>query len=338
MEAKLVGLHRVTSRLKDGTEREYFYAWRGGPRITSKPGTKAFIHEFARLTRDRPIEGKAGTLSALVDDYVMSAEFTSLRPSTKRDYERVIAAIRIRFGSFPIKALGAQGARTVFKRWRDEMRDTPRSADMHMVVLARILSVAKDGDKIRTNPLERMKKLHKGSRKDIVWMPSQLATMLTEGAPHIVDVVKVALWTMQRQGDVLSMPTLAYDDGRLWITQGKTGARVCVRPADEIVPILERARTERRTRVLANSFGQQWTSSGFRASWRKEMARLKISGVTFHDLRGTAISYAHAMGMDVERIAEISGHSKSECEGVIRKNYLAGADVIEAIRAGTKSE
>lgn len=58
--------------------------------------------------------------------------------------------------------------------------------------------------------------------------------MLTEGAPHIANVVKVALWTMQRQADVLTLATMPYDDGRLWITQGKTGARMRIRPADEI--------------------------------------------------------------------------------------------------------
>jgi hypothetical protein len=40
--------------------------------------------------------------------------------------------------------------------------------------------------------------------------------------------------------------------------------------------------------------------------------------------------------MDIERIAEISGHSKSECASIIRKNYLGSGDVIEAIRKGTK--
>jgi integrase len=66
------------------------------------------------------------------------------------------------------------------------------------------------------------------------------------------------------------------------------------------------------------------------------MARLKITGIRFHDLRGTGISFAYANGMDIERIAEISGHSKAECEKIIRRHYLAGADVIEAIRSGTK--
>ena len=168
-------------------------------------------------------------------------------------------------------------------------------------------------------------------------MPSQLTKMMNEGAPHIVKVVKIALWTMQRQGDVLSMPTIAYDDGRLWITQAKTGSRIRIRPADEILPILNEAKEEKRFRILVNSHGQQWTSDGFRSSWGKELARLDIKDVTFHDLRGTGISYAYAMGADIEQIAEISGHSKSECESIIRRHYLAGGEVIEAIRAGTKS-
>lgn len=99
---------------------------------------------------------------------------------------------------------------------------------------------------------------------------------------------------------------------------------------------LAEAKEQNRQRILVNSFGDNWTSSGFRASWRKEMKRLGTTGVTFHDLRGTGISYANANGMDIERIAEISDHSEAECEAIIRKHYLAGGDVIEAVRAGTK--
>jgi hypothetical protein len=46
--------------------------------------------------------------------------------------------------------------------------------------------------------------------------------------------------------------------------------------------------------MLVNSFGDNWTSSGFWALWRKEMTRLGIKGVTLHDLRGTAITFAYA--------------------------------------------
>lgn len=333
---RLVGVHRVTARLKGGETVTYYYAWRGGPRILSRPGTAAFVQEFARLTRERPQPQKAETLGWLVGEYLASADFRKLRASTRRDYERIAAVVRAKFGTLPLAALEAKGARSLFLRWRDAMAAAPRSADLHVAVLARILSWGLDRELVDRNPLERPGKLHAGSRKDVIWMPAQLRRLLTAGAPHLADVARVALLTMQRQGDVLAMPTIAWDDGRLWIVQGKTGARVRIAPAPEIVPLLEAAKAAGRQRILVNSFGQNWTSSGFRASWRREMGRLGIAGVTFHDLRGTGITYAHAAGIDIARIAEISGHSQAECEAIIRKHYLAGGDVIEAIRAGTK--
>lgn len=336
MKTNLVGVHKVAAKLASGESVTYYYAWRGGPRIKAKPGTHAFTQEFVRHTRDRAKKDKDQTVGWLASEYLKSAEYQKLKPSTKRDYDRIIGTIRVEFGSMPLGAAEARGARRVFMDWRDAMRDTPRSADLHLAVLARLFSWAKHREIVLRNPLETPGKLHSADRKDAIWMPSQLAKLMDEGAPHIVKVAKVALWTMQRQGDVLTMPTIAYDDGRLWIVQGKTGARVRIRPADEICPILDDAKANNRPRILVNSFGQQWTSSGFRASWRSELIRLGISGVTFHDLRGTGISYAYAMGADIEQIAEISGHSKSECEDIIRRHYLAGGDVIEAIRAGTK--
>lgn len=339
METKLVGLHTVKKKLSDGEVAVYHYAWRGGPRLLQRPGTLAFIQEFARLSKDKPKpDADDNTIGELVEQYSKSADFQKLSVSTRRDYERILRVINLKWGTMPIGAVEARGARTLFIDWRDSMRDTPRSADMHISVLGRIFSWAKHREIIMRNPLERVGRLHKNTRKDDIWMPSQIEAFMSNASPHLVDVVKIALWTMQRQFDVLSLPTLAYDDGRLWIKQGKTGARVRIRPAAEIIPLLDEAKEAKRATVLVNSYSDKWTASGFRASLRKEMAKLGITGVRFHDLRGTAITYAYAKGVEIERIAEISGHSKNECESIIRRHYLAGEGVVEAIRAGTKGE
>lgn len=337
MDAKLVGIHKVKAKLSGGREAVYFYAWRGGPRMESKPGTKAFTLEFIRLTKSRPKLSQDGTVGSLLDAFLTSADYQKLRASTKKDYDRSLGLIRAQFGTMPLVAVEARGSRKAILDWRDTMRSTPRAADLNVAVFARILSWAKDREEIMRNPLERVSKLHDGTRKNKVWMPSQLDMLLTKGAPHVVKVATFALLTMQRQGDLLAMPTIAYDGGRLWIRQGKTGARVQIAPPADLIPVLDQAKRSERQRVLENSFGQNWTSSGFRASWRKELSRLEIKGVTFHDLRGTGITYAYSRGVEIERIAEISGHSKAECETIIRKHYLAGADVIEAIRGGPKT-
>ncbi|MCZ4289934.1 hypothetical protein [Hoeflea alexandrii] len=86
-----------------------------------------------------------------------------------------------------------------------------------------------------------------------------------------------------------------------------------------------------KTKVLVNSLGERWTPTGFRASWRKEMARLKITGVTFHDLGGTGISWLHRVAkLPIADIAAISGHSADEAEAIIRHHHLASEAVASA--------
>lgn len=343
MEGKLVGVHKVTVKLAGGREETYYYAWRGkgAPRIMAKPGTKAFTQEYVRLTRDREVKVVEGTIGSLIEEFRATAKFRALAASTRRDYERMFGFIKAKFDTFPIAAVEARGSRRAFLEWRDTMKEAPRSADMHLGLLARVFAWAKDNEIILRNPLERVERLHEGSRRDTVWTAEQIAKVLTEAAPHIRDVACMALWTMQRQADLLTMPTISFDGERVSIKQQKTGARVRITAAPDILPILRAAKDANRQRVLVNSFGQNWTSSGFKSSWRKEMQRLKISGVTFHDLRGTAITYAYA-NLDrsheekIQLIAEISGHSRDDAESVIRRHYLAGQEVIDAISRGTR--
>ncbi|WP_172364223.1 hypothetical protein [Pseudogemmobacter hezensis] len=40
--------------------------------------------------------------------------------------------------------------------------------------------------------------------------------------------------------------------------------------------------------ILTTITGTAWTSMGFSASWRKAVAASMVTGLTFHDLRGTA--------------------------------------------------
>ena len=65
--------------------------------------------------------------------------------------------------------------------------------------------------------------------------------------------------------------------------------------------------------TLANSLRRPWTSHGFQASWGIAARKAGIVGVTFHDLRGTAVTRLAIVGCTEAEIATITGHSLPMC-------------------------
>jgi integrase len=94
--------------------------------------------------------------------------------------------------------------------------------------------------------------------------------------------------------------------------------------------------------ILVNSEGKPWTPDGFRSSWRKACAKAGIAGVTFHDLRGTAVTSLAIAGCSEAQIAYISGHTLSEVRTILDANYLnrdpqLGETAIKKLERGTES-
>jgi integrase len=88
--------------------------------------------------------------------------------------------------------------------------------------------------------------------------------------------------------------------------------------------------------MLTNSKGRPWTSHGFSSSWRKACAKAGISGLTFHDLRGTAVTRLSAAGCTPQEIATITGHGLRNVADILDK-YSARTSEI-AIAAIAKLE
>ena len=86
--------------------------------------------------------------------------------------------------------------------------------------------------------------------------------------------------------------------------------------------------------ILKTTAGTPWTESGFRASWRKACKKAGISGVTFHDLRGTAVTRLALSGCSVAEIASITGHSLKDVGAIIDTHYLKrdGGLAVSAIK------
>jgi integrase len=79
------------------------------------------------------------------------------------------------------------------------------------------------------------------------------------------------------------------------------------------------------------------TSDWFRTSWAKACERACISGLTFHDLRGTAVVRLAIAGASVPQIAAVTGHSLKDVEAILDAHYL-GRDIQLAEAAVLKLE
>jgi hypothetical protein len=135
----------------------------------------------------------------------------------------------------------------------------------------------------------------------------------------------LALWTGQRQGDLLRLPWSAYDGSKIKLKQSKSGRNLLIPVSRPLKALLDQT-SHRSTQIMTNTYGQPWTSDGFRASWRKLCAKAKVRGLTFHDLRGSAVMRLAMADATVPEIATFTGHSLMDVESILDAHYL-GRDV-----------
>src|SRR5262245_13672 len=88
--------------------------------------------------------------------------------------------------------------------------------------------------------------------------------------------------------------------------------------------------------VLTNAREQPWGENAFRKAWALATKKAGIEGLTFHDLRGTAVTRLSEADCTPQEIATITGHSLGEVQVIIDK-YLARTDKL-AVAAIAKLE
>jgi integrase len=324
MKIRLKGLNRAKKKLADGSTATYYYAWKGGPRLSGEPGSPEFIAAFNEAVRVK-IPQKTGQLDSIFDRFLDSSEFTRLADNTQRDYRSHIAALAAKFGDFPIAALSDQRSRGVFLEYRDEVEKTSaRTADYRFSVFARVLSWASKGRGIiKRNPLESIGRVYRSERRDAIWSAHDEARFLKFAPAHLHLALLLALWTGQRQGDLLRLTWAAYDGKTITVRQNKTGARMRIPVGGPLRPALDALRGDDFDAILTNARGVKWTPDGFRTSWAKACKKADISGVTFHDLRGTAVTRLALAGCEIPEIAAITGHSLRDAGAILESHYLA---------------
>lgn len=313
----LPGAHRVIKRNGTGTHIKW-YAWRGkgAPLIAKFDGTDdkaalaaeargapAIAEKWAKAAYPR---ASGSTMAGLIADYKASPEFTGLAKATRALWAPPLDRIDKTFGKFSLATIEANGIRARFKAWHQSMSATPRTANVHLQVLIRLLQWGIDQERVTRNAAWRIKHIDEGAgRAHIVWSPAIWQAISAAGPPALQRNM-VLLWESGlRREDFVQLDWCEVDleAGHLRRPTNKSGGKRIAYPP--ITPAMARALEACPTRsgpVVTGEKGRPYKNgSAFYNTFKHVRDRAKVGPCpTLHDVRGTYVTFGYASGASDE--------------------------------------
>jgi integrase len=328
---EIKGVTKVTSKGHD-----YWYAWRGGPRLRGEPGSLEFLAAYNEAIEKRRLP-EPGRFRSLVTLYRASPDFKGLAQSTVYNWVFWLDRIADHFGDLSIAQFDRpEKIRPIIRQWRNRFADKPRTADYGLQVLSRVLAYAVDPlGKIAGNPCDGIKRLYTVDRSAIIWTMADIERLKATCSPEIAHAVDLAAHTGLRLGDLLRLSWAHIGDDAIIITTGKSKHR-----REAIIPLYDDLKTvlaaipKRSTIILTNSKHRPWSKDGFGSSFNKAkvIAGMKDADLHFHDLRGTAATRFYIAKLQERDIAEIMGWEEAYVARIIRRYVERGAATRAIIR------
>ena len=324
-------VHRVISRGK-----EYYTYQRGkgtshaGPRIKlPHPSDPDFLAAVYRAAGGQPPQPKAGTFEALVKDYKASPEWRDLSPSSQRDYGRYLNDIDKKLGRFRVDAIEPKHVLAI----RDDREETPAAANNLIRVLSSVISWSVPRGYRTDNPCEHVRKFKIGEWPRWSW--EAICHFRENAVPEMWCAAALALYTGQRQGDVLPMGWSSVETGSIEVVQEKTGKKVRI-PIHRDLKLVLASMPRRSVKILANQDGVPWTKDGFRSQWAHQMDCIELEsgachGMVFHGFRKSAVCMLLEAGCSDAMVSAITGQSRAMVEHYsheINQHKLAAAAIL----------
>lgn len=337
-------VHRVVSRGKEYFTYQYARGTkRAGPRVKlPHPADEGFLAAVRKAAGPRAHRPVAGSFEALVETYQQSPEWKELSDATHRDYGRYLGEIKSVWGDLRVADLEPGDVLAL----RDKRSETPAAANYLVRVLSAAISWGIPRGYRTDNPCEHVRKLKIGEG----WAPwpwEMIELIENHGPPWMWQAAAIALYTGQRQADVLAMSRAKIKNGVIQVKQEKTGRELVIPAHQKLLEVLETIPKD-SVQILTNTRGTPWTQDGFRASWngeleppqqkRGELPRphplwpIKRAGLVFHGLRKSAVVTLLEAGCTDAEVAAITGQSRQMIEHysrMVNQRKLAAAAILK---------
>ncbi len=287
---------------------------------------------------------KRGTFSAVILAYKESPEWRELSDRTRSERERHLAKIEAAWGDLAVSGLEARHVLQL----RDRYASTPGEANNIVRSLSSLMSWSIPRGWRTYNPCTKIRMLRIGEGY-APWAWEDIETFRTHARADLWCAAALALYSGQRQADVLGMLWSDVQDGLLSVTQSKTGKKLWI-PMHNNLRALLAEMPRASVHVLTNTRGVPWTTDGFKTSWGDELKRdvfkeLSEKQLVFHGLRKSAVVFLLEAGCTDAEVSAITGQSRGMVAHYARQvnqKKLAAAAVLKWQAAGepgrTKNE
>lgn len=279
-----------------------------------------------------PLNSSPGTVDALIESYKNSREYKDLSERTAKDYLVYLRIISDWTGDKFAISITAKMVQDLYETLYNQK---PRKASLLISVIRLLFNYAERQSLVpkNSNPATKPKLRYKAP-KGKLWSPGAIKTFVAAADSmdyySIGTAVMLNEWLGQRKGDIINLQMSAYQNGRLRITQSKTGESVEL--AIDEVPHLKtrieeqirqnKARNTPGLHLIQQSHGAKFTQDRFgkvfirirdEASTRDKAMR----GLIFKDLRHTAITRLSENGGTLSEIAAVTGHSFKSAQTIV---------------------
>ena len=258
-------------RDRHGKNRYYFRRKGKRVKLSGTPGSVEFMAAYNAALADTPaapvIRAQAGSFDALREEYLQSAEFGSLRETTRREMRYALDAICSRpnpkgggkVGDNPVTKL----ERKHILRWRDSKVDKPGAANKELRVLKTLLRFGVDRGYRKDNPAAGIRELKGGRFRS--WTDDELLTF--EGRWEIGTIQRtgyaLALYTAQRRADLCKMKWSHIVGQAIHLRQSKTGTDMAIHLHPELITVLAAVRPGSDSTILVGKRGNAFNPVTF---------------------------------------------------------------------------
>lgn len=346
MDTKLKYVYRDRSR--HGQTRYYFMRRKGAKKIRlvnhPDPSNPAFLAEYeAALAADsrgkpkdpRKAPRKPDTFGWLVEQYLGSAEYLGLEPSTRATRRRLLdgcmrepiqpGADRI-YEHMPLSAVVPTAIRTL----RDRKRAVPNAANDRLKALKRLYTWAiEEGPEavkaaVKSDPAHEVKRLRTPKGGHHTWTVEEVRQY--EARHPIGTMARLALalylWTGQRRSDVHRLGRQDIKGGWLRFTQFKNRNRnpvVVEQPVPEELEEIIGATVIGLKTFLVTEFGKAFTAGGLGNKFREWCDEAQLPQCSAHGLRKAAAAIAAENGATDAQLMAYFGWLTAEQAAYYRK-------------------